>query len=104
MEYTELDIDRLALEASEIDTSGITVAGADRLKKKDPETNGDVTSMFSFPYIFKVDNFHIYNTGNVISAVVIGEGAAALTINENLFTEDDLEDLEEELGDLELEE
>lgn len=32
VEYRELDMDRLALEASEIDTSGITVAGADRLK------------------------------------------------------------------------
>jgi hypothetical protein len=28
----------------------------------------------------------------------------ALTINENLFMEEDLEDIEEELGDLDLEE
>lgn len=35
---------------------------------------------------------------------VVGEGAAALAINENLFTEEDLEGLEEELGDLDFEE
>ncbi|KAG6795497.1 zinc finger CCCH domain-containing protein 15 [Apis mellifera caucasica] len=78
IEYRELDMDRLALEASEIDTSGITVAGADRLK------NNKVT--------------------NENSTVTIGEGATALAINENLFKEEDLEGLEEELEDLDLEE
>ncbi|XP_031367742.1 zinc finger CCCH domain-containing protein 15 homolog [Apis dorsata] len=78
VEYRELDMDRLALEASEIDTSGITVAGADRLK------NNKVT--------------------NENSTVTIGEGATALAINENLFKEEDLEGLEEELEDLDLEE
>lgn len=32
IEYRELDMDRLAFEASEIDSSGITVATTDRLK------------------------------------------------------------------------
>lgn len=32
VEYRELDTDRLAFEASEIDTKGITVAAMDRLK------------------------------------------------------------------------
>lgn len=36
--------------------------------------------------------------------VTVGEGAAALAINENLFKEEDLEGLEEELEDLDLEE
>lgn len=79
VEYRELDMDRLALEASEIDTSGITVAGADRLKN-----NTDIN--------------------NESSTVTVGEGAAALAINENLFKEEDLEGLEEELEDLDLEE
>lgn len=35
---------------------------------------------------------------------VVGEGAAALAINENLFTEEDLEGLDDELEDLDLEE
>ncbi|XP_060822697.1 zinc finger CCCH domain-containing protein 15 homolog [Bombus pascuorum] len=80
VEYRELDMDRLALEASEIDTSGITVAGADRLK----------------------NNKDINNESG--STVTVGEGAAALAINENLFKEEDLEGLEEELEDLDLEE
>ncbi|XP_068974914.1 zinc finger CCCH domain-containing protein 15 homolog [Bombus flavifrons] len=80
VEYRELDMDRLALDASEIDTSGITVAGADRLKN-----NKDINNESS-------------------STVTVGEGAAALAINENLFKEEDLEGLEEELEDLDLEE
>ncbi|XP_003492502.1 zinc finger CCCH domain-containing protein 15 homolog [Bombus vosnesenskii] len=80
VEYRELDMDRLALEASEIDTSGITVAGADRLK----------------------NNKDINNESG--STVTVGEGAAALAINENLFKEEDLEGLEEELEGLDLEE
>lgn len=80
VEYRELDMDRLAFEPSEIDTSGITVAGIDRLKKDEITNNEDST------------------------VVTIGEGAAALAINENLFKEEDLEGLEEELEDLDLEE
>jgi len=34
----------------------------------------------------------------------VEEDAAAVAINENLFIEEDLEGLEEELGDLDLEE
>ncbi|KAG7199160.1 hypothetical protein KM043_018047 [Ampulex compressa] len=79
IEYRELDMDRLAFEASEIDTVGITVAAQDRLKNNTIENNKE-------------------------STVTIGEGATALAINENLFTEEDLEGLEEELGDLDLEE
>ncbi|XP_076633475.1 zinc finger CCCH domain-containing protein 15 homolog isoform X2 [Colletes latitarsis] len=77
IEYRELDMDRLALEASEIDSIGITVASVDRLKNDDVTNNED-------------------------SSVTLGEGAAALTINENLFMEEDLEGLEEKLEDLDL--
>ncbi|XP_053992735.1 zinc finger CCCH domain-containing protein 15 homolog [Hylaeus anthracinus] len=79
IEYRELDMDRLALEASESDTTGITVASLDRLKNNEVTNNED-------------------------SSVTLGEGAAALTINENLFKEEDLEGLIEELEDLDLEE
>ena len=79
MEYRELDMDRLALEASEIDSTGITVATSDRLKTNETENNED-------------------------STVTVGEGAAALAINENLFVEEDLEGLEDELEDFDLEE
>ncbi|KAF7410526.1 hypothetical protein HZH68_004907 [Vespula germanica] len=80
IEYRELDMERLAFEASETDTTGITVASIDRLK-----ANGTAED-------------------NKDSTVTVGEGATALAINENLFMEEDLEDLEEELGDLDLEE
>lgn len=79
VEYRELDMDRLAFEASEIDTSGITVAQVDRLKNNIEMNNENLT-------------------------VTVGEGATALAINENLFKEEDLEGLEEELDDLDLEE
>ncbi|XP_043466527.1 zinc finger CCCH domain-containing protein 15 homolog [Leptopilina heterotoma] len=80
LEYKELDFDKLTFEASEIDTAGITIAKEDRLKSENvPEINEE-------------------------SVTVVGEGAAALAINENLFTEEDLEGLEEELGDLDFEE
>lgn len=45
VEYRELDMDRLALEASEIDTSGITVAGADRLKNNKDINNQSSTGI-----------------------------------------------------------
>ncbi|XP_076751799.1 zinc finger CCCH domain-containing protein 15 homolog [Xylocopa sonorina] len=75
IQYRELDMDRLTLEASEIDSSGITVAAADRLKSN-------------------------IDTNNETSTVTVGEGAAALAINENLFIEEDFRDLEDELEDL----
>lgn len=77
VQYRELDTDRLAFEASEIDTNGITVASMDRLKAS--------------------------NAIN-INKVTVDEGAVAVAINENLFVEEDLEGLEEELGDLDFEE
>lgn len=80
MQYKELDTERLAFEASETDTTGITVAAADRLKANNVIEN------------------------DKDAAVSVEEGAAALAINENLFMEEDLEGLEEELGDLDLEE
>ncbi|KAH0554354.1 zinc finger CCCH domain-containing protein 15 homolog [Cotesia glomerata] len=85
IEYRELDMDQLALEASELDTAGITIAQADRLKSTVTESKSDQVNGES-------------------SVTVVGEGAGALAINENLFTEDDLEGLEDELGDLDMEE
>ncbi|CAG5096405.1 Similar to CG8635: Zinc finger CCCH domain-containing protein 15 homolog (Drosophila melanogaster) [Cotesia congregata] len=85
IEYRELDMDQLALEVSELDTAGITIAQSDRLKSTVTESKSDQVNGES-------------------SVTVVGEGAGALAINENLFTEDDLEGLEDELGDLDMEE
>ncbi|XP_046411049.1 zinc finger CCCH domain-containing protein 15 homolog [Neodiprion virginianus] len=82
IEYRELNMDELVYDAIEADTEGITVATDDRLKSNvAAETNGETTEV-----------------------TILGEGATALAINENLFTDEDLEGLEEELGDLDFEE
>ena len=47
VQYRELDTDRLAFEASEIDTNGITVATVDRLKVNSiSENNMDITGNY----------------------------------------------------------
>ncbi|XP_014231950.1 zinc finger CCCH domain-containing protein 15 homolog [Trichogramma pretiosum] len=84
VEYRELDLDNLVLEASQVDTTGCTIAPDcdERLKasrKQTEQTSDEAT-------------------------IQVGDGATALTINENLFMDEDLEGLEEELGDLDLEE
>lgn len=56
----------------------------------------------NLPFVLKIKVIH--NKFCIFLVTVVGEGAAALAINENLFTEEDLEGLEEELGDLDLEE
>ncbi|XP_046734688.1 zinc finger CCCH domain-containing protein 15 homolog [Diprion similis] len=82
IEYRELNMDELVYDAMEANTEGITVATDDRLKSNAAaQTNGETTEV-----------------------TILGEGATALAINENLFTDEDLEGLEEELGDLDLEE
>lgn len=106
IEYRELDMERLAFEASETDTTGITVASIDRLKANGTaEDNKDNTGNVLYKLtIYKYDNGASIILPFSFQIVTVGEGATALAINENLFMEEDLEDLEEELGDLDLEE
>lgn len=106
IEYRELDMERLAFEASETDTTGITVASIDRLKANGTaEDNKDNTGNVLYKLtIYKYDNGASIILQFSFQIVTVGEGATALAINENLFMEEDLEDLEEELGDLDLEE
>lgn len=76
VEYKEINLDILENDAQEVDGTG-TVAKEDRFKEEN-KSNGD--------------------DGNAV------EGASAVPINENLFLEEDLDGLDEELNDLELEE
>ncbi|KAK4876509.1 hypothetical protein RN001_009015 [Aquatica leii] len=72
IEYKELELDIIGLEAQEVDDSG-TLAPVDRLKRNaEAETNG-------------LDEL------------------AVVPINENLFLDDDLEDLDDELENLDIE-
>lgn len=51
MQYKELDTERLAFEASETDTTGITVAAADRLKANNViENDKDAAGNFFIDY------------------------------------------------------
>uniref|UniRef100_A0A1B6KGY2 Zinc finger CCCH domain-containing protein 15 n=1 Tax=Graphocephala atropunctata TaxID=36148 RepID=A0A1B6KGY2_9HEMI len=77
IQYRDIELEILAMEAQEADNSG-TVATEDRLKNG--VANGEATSPESSSE----------------------EGAAAVPINENLFLDDDLGDLEEELDELAL--
>jgi len=85
VEYREIELDFLVMEAQEADGTG-TQASEDRLKDKEAE--------------------HITTNGEVISDDLDGEseGATAVPINENLFIDDDedLDDLDEALGDLDV--
>ncbi|KAE8747840.1 hypothetical protein FOCC_FOCC005453 [Frankliniella occidentalis] len=86
IEYRELDLDLLAAEAQEVDSSG-TQATEDRLQRLKEETDVDI------PVAEKQGSAE---TGEAA-------GAAAAAINENLFLEDDdLDGLDDELDDLEL--
>lgn len=78
--YKELQLDMLGFEAQEIDASGITVATDDRFK---PTENG---------------------TKPIENGTLNASSAIEVPINENLFLEDDLDAIDDELQDLDLEE
>ncbi|KAK5642267.1 hypothetical protein RI129_008434 [Pyrocoelia pectoralis] len=75
MEYKELELDIIGLEAQEVDNSG-TLAAVDRLKA---------------------------NLETLHNGITIGDQISGIPINENLFVDDDLEDLDNELKNLEVE-
>ncbi|XP_054287006.1 zinc finger CCCH domain-containing protein 15 homolog [Macrosteles quadrilineatus] len=83
VKYRDIELEILAMEASEADGAGITVAPDDRLKNT-PITNGTVSSEES------------------PSEETASASASAVPINENLFLDDDLDDLEDELDELSL--
>ncbi|XP_058816069.1 zinc finger CCCH domain-containing protein 15 homolog [Topomyia yanbarensis] len=80
-EYKELDLNMLSLSIKEVDNTG-TVADTDRWEKmnksKSAATNGEVEDG---------------------AAAAIGGSADAAPINENLFLEEDLEGIDDELSD-----
>lgn len=78
IEYKEIDFNLLQHEAQEVDGSG-TIATEDRLKQSNENENSAVTTTFS-------------------------NNAEAVPINENLFLEEDLDALDEELQDLDIDE
>lgn len=88
VQYRELNLDLLAAEAQEVDSSG-TIASDDRLERLKEETGVNSSAAQSS------------------KATDLGEAAGAAAgataaINENLFLEDDLDGLDDELDDLEI--
>lgn len=90
LNYREIQLDVITLEAQESDGTG-TQALEDRLK-----TNQNVYNGNSSPS----ENGNAENDKSVPSSS--NEGAIAVPIDENLFVDDDLDGLDEELDDLEL--
>ncbi|XP_058792624.1 zinc finger CCCH domain-containing protein 15 homolog isoform X2 [Phymastichus coffea] len=86
IQYRELDIDNIMLEASQVDTTGICTVALNRDKSNNAASSDP------------------HENVNKNSSAPFDDQAMALTINENLFTEEDLEGIEDELGDLDLEE
>lgn len=86
LEYKELDLEALALEAQEADDSG-TIAKNDRLTEQQNCNETDSTTTTSNGTTSDLSN----NDG-------------AVPINENLFLEEDLDGLDAELDDLDIEE
>jgi len=81
IEYKELQLDMIGFEAQESDNTG-TIATEDRLKAnvaKEQSLSSGLSNGFT-----------------------VGEGSSAVPINENLFVDDDLEDLDEELDSLDI--
>ncbi|XP_066995926.1 zinc finger CCCH domain-containing protein 15 homolog [Anabrus simplex] len=86
VEYREIQLDTLDEEAQEVDGTG-TQAANDRLKNVNGEVGIHANGV-------EEDGPHVNVVGN--------DSAAAVPINENLFTEEDLDDLEDSLNDLDL--
>lgn len=73
IQYKELQLDLIGLDAQEVDGTG-TVAAEDRLKSSEKQNGSSETA----------------------------EDVAAVPINENLFLDEDLDELDEELKDLDM--
>lgn len=92
IQYREIQLDMLAMEAQEADDSG-TQATEDRLTQvavngvSSPESPSEGSEAFG---------------GGGTSSKGGGGEEAGVSINENLFTEDDLDDLEDELDELDI--
>lgn len=80
IQYRELQFDMIGLEAQESDNTGTIATNECRL-------NNDINKEES---------------PTITNGLTVGEGTSAVPINENLFVDDDLEDLDEELDSLDV--
>ncbi|XP_028847285.1 zinc finger CCCH domain-containing protein 15 [Denticeps clupeoides] len=94
--YEDIDISRFI--PKEVDCAGITVASADRFSKVQPASDTDDNKLSEASGGAEDNGEHCED-----QTLEDGE-SEAVPVDENLFMDDDLEDLEEELNTLDLEE
>ncbi|XP_016100144.1 zinc finger CCCH domain-containing protein 15-like isoform X2 [Sinocyclocheilus grahami] len=106
MEDTEevQDIDIARFIPKEVDNAGITVATADRFTAKAPTTNDTDDNKLSEASGGDVENGELGQDQTLEDGETNEEESEAVPVDENLFTGEDLDELEEELNTLDLDE
>uniref|UniRef100_A0A8C2D3V4 Zinc finger CCCH domain-containing protein 15 n=1 Tax=Cyprinus carpio TaxID=7962 RepID=A0A8C2D3V4_CYPCA len=106
MEDTEevQDIDIARFIPKEVDYAGITVASADRFTAKAPTTNDMDDNKLSEASGGAVENGELDQDQTLEDGETNEEESEAVPVDENLFTGEDLDELEEELNTLDLDE
>ncbi|KAF4109460.1 zinc finger CCCH domain-containing protein 15 [Onychostoma macrolepis] len=98
------DIDIARFIPKEVDNAGITVASADRFTSRAPPTNDMDDNKLSEASGGAVENGEHSDDQTLEDGETNEEESEAVPVDENLFTGEDLDELEEELNTLDLDE
>lgn len=98
------DIDIARFIPKEVDNAGITVASADRFTAKAPPTNDIDDNKLSEASGGAMENGEHSEDQTLENGEINEEESEAVPVDENLFTGEDLDELEEELNTLDLDE
>ncbi|XP_016102160.1 zinc finger CCCH domain-containing protein 15 isoform X2 [Sinocyclocheilus grahami] len=98
------DIDIARFIPKEVDNAGITVASADRFTARAPPTNETDDNKLSEASGGAVENGEHSEDQTLEDGETNEEESEAVPVDENLFTGEDLDELEEELNTLDLDE
>uniref|UniRef100_A0A671SN28 Zinc finger CCCH domain-containing protein 15 n=1 Tax=Sinocyclocheilus anshuiensis TaxID=1608454 RepID=A0A671SN28_9TELE len=98
------DIDIARFIPKEVDNAGITVASADRFSARAPPTNETDDNKLSEASGGAVENGEHSEDQTLEDGETNEEESEAVPVDENLFTGEDLDELEEELNTLDLDE
>ncbi|XP_073701901.1 zinc finger CCCH domain-containing protein 15 [Garra rufa] len=98
------DIDMARFIPKEVDNAGITVASADRFGGRAPKTNDTDDNKLSEASGGTMENGEHSEDQTLEDGETNEEESEAVPVDENLFTGEDLDELEEELNTLDLDE
>ncbi|XP_059355795.1 zinc finger CCCH domain-containing protein 15 [Carassius carassius] len=98
------DIDIARFIPKEVDNAGITVASADRFTAKAPPTNDTDDNKLSEASGGSMENGEHCEDETLEDGETNDDESEAVPVDENLFTGEDLDELEEELNTLDLDE